>query len=181
MVGLVAKGSILIGDYTKSDWRNTLKKYQTPPFTVPYEVDPTDEANGYVSYETDGVPMCGGDYTDLDGGRKDDGKGGTTDRRYYESSWSDDDVHAKAQSGPVTRIDAIMYTNHLFSGRVGKMTINGTIVARDEACVYTSRFDVNYDLRVRGSGYERIDIYLPREPARQVLYWGEGLAEESAP
>lgn len=181
LVGLVAKGSILIGDYTESDWRNTVKKYQSPPFTVPYQVDPTDEINGYVSYESDGVPMFDGDYTSFDGGKKDNGRGGTTSRRYYESSLSDDDVHANAQKGLVTRVDAIMYTNHLFSGRLGAITINGTVVARDEACVYTSRFDVNYDVRVRGSGYERIDIYLPREPARQVLYWGEGLAEESAP
>jgi len=179
MVGLAAKGSILIGDYTEADWRNTIKKYQSPPFTVPYKVDSTDAANGYVSYERDGAPYFDGDYTSIDGGKKDDGKGGTTDRRYYESSLSDDDVHASAQKGLVTRVDAIMYTNHLFSGRVGKITMNGTIVARDEACVYTSEFTVNYDIRVRGNGYEQVDIYLPREPSRRVLYWGEGLAEES--
>ncbi len=174
MVGLAAKGSILIGDYTQSYWRDTIRRYQSPPFTVPYIVDPTDAPNGYVSYERDGTPYFDGDYTAYDGGRKNDG----SNRRYYESSLDDDDIRANAKEGLVTRIDAIMYTNHLFSGRVGSITINGTIVARDEACVYSSKFIVNYDIRVRGSGYEQIDIYLPREPSRQVLYWGEGAAEE---
>ncbi len=178
LVGLVAKGSILVGDYTEADWKSTIKKYQNPPFTVPYIVDSTDAVNGYVSYEQDGTPYFDGDYTNLDGGKKDDGKGGTTSRRYIESSFSDDEVHARAQAGLVTRIDAIMYTNHLISGRVGSMTTHGTIVARDEAFIFTDRFTVNYDIRVHGSGYEQIDVYLPREPSRHVLYWGEGLARE---
>jgi hypothetical protein len=40
---------------------------------------------------------------------------------------------------------------------------------------------MNYDVRVRGDGYEYLDIFLPREPAYRILYWGEGLAEEPVP
>jgi hypothetical protein len=178
MVGLAAKGSIVIGNYTTSDWKTTLSKYQTPPFTVPYPVDPTDDVNGYASYEVDGVPWFDGNYTSYDGGKKDNGSGGTTDRRFYESSFSDADIIANSQAGYVTRVDAITYTNHLYTGRVGATTFNGTIVARDEGIVYSTKLIVNYDIRVRGNGYEQIDIYLPREPSYQVLYWGEGCAEE---
>jgi hypothetical protein len=84
----------------------------------------------------------------------------------------------------VTQIDAVLYTNHLLSGRVGACTWNGTLVSRDEAILYSSTATMNYDTRIRGNGYEHIDIFLPRGPSYRVIFWREGKAapeEEEIP
>jgi cytoskeletal protein CcmA (bactofilin family) len=182
LVGLAAKGSIVMGDYTGSTWKSNTNYYQRPPFTNPYVVDPTDKVNGYESYkDSNGNSVFDGNYTALDGGKKDDGAGGLTGRRFYESSFSDDEIRAKADGSYVSQIDAILYTNHLLTGRVGPCTWNGTLVSRDEAIIYSGSIRMNYDVRVRGDGYEYLDIFLPREPAYRILYWGEGLTEEVLP
>jgi len=179
LIGLAAKGSIVMGDYTESLWRSNTDKYQKPPFTAPYIVDPTDASNGYISYyDGNGDPVFDGNYRALDGGLRDDGAGGTTGRRFFESSFADADIRAKADPGYVTQIDAILYTNHLLTGRVGACKWNGTLVSRDEAIIYSGSIEMNYDVRVRGDGYEYIDIFLPREPDYRVLYWGESLGKE---
>jgi len=179
LIGLAAKGSIVMGDYTTATWQSYTQRYQQPPFTTPYIVDTTDQANGYVSYyDTSGDPVFDGNYAALDGGQKDDGSGGVTVRRFFESSFSDDEIKANADAGDVTQIDAILYTNHLLTGKVGACTWNGTLVSRDEAIIYSGSVDLNYDVRVRGDGYEYLDIFLPREPAYRILYWGESLGKE---
>ncbi|MEN8149210.1 MAG: hypothetical protein ABFS86_05270 [Planctomycetota bacterium] len=174
MVGLAAKGSVLLGDYTGSEWLSVTRKYQTAPFTQPYIVDPSDAANGYVSYiDKDGNPVFDGNYRAYDGGMKDDGGGGLTARKFYESSFSDAKIRANADS-QVRQVDAIIYTNHMLSGKVGASTFNGALVSRDEAIVYDGSLFVNYDIRTSSTGYEFLDIYLPRDPARRIIYWGEG-------
>jgi cytoskeletal protein CcmA (bactofilin family) len=175
LVGLAAKGSVIIGDYTQSWWKSATNYYQRPPFTQSYQVDPSDAANGYVTgTDGDGNPTFHGNYTAYDGGEKlSNGGSGTEPRRYYESSFSDELVRASASDGYVTQIDAILYTNHLLSGRIGACTFNGTIVSRDEALIYSGWVDMNYDPRVRDDGYEYIDIYLPREPTYRILYWSQ--------
>ena len=49
LVGLAAKGSLILGDYTSAAWSSVTRRYQTPPFTQPYVVDPSDAVNGYVT------------------------------------------------------------------------------------------------------------------------------------
>jgi hypothetical protein len=138
-------------------------------------VDQTDSVNGYVtSRDGNGDPVFHGDYTAYDGGKKRDG----TNRRFYESSFTNAEIQAKADSGSVTQIDAVLYTNHLLTGRVGACTWNGSLVSRDEAIIYSGTIRMNHDVRLRGDGYENLDIFLPREPDYRILYWGEGLAEE---
>jgi hypothetical protein len=174
MVGLAAKGSVILGDYTDSYWQGTTDYYMEPPFTNPYIVDPTDAANGYVTgTDGDGNPTFDGDYRAYDGGVKDDGSGGTRPRRFFESSLSDAEIHSLA--GPaLTHVDAVIYTNHLLSGKLGAITFNGALVSRDEAMIYSSYIRINYDIRIRHGSYEFLDVYLPQEPDHRILYWREG-------
>ena len=183
MIGLAAKGSIVMGNYTEGGWKSTTRKYQSPPFTVPYIVDPSDEVNGYVSYyDKDGNPVFDGDYTAYDGGRKyaDATNMSKVPRRFYESSFSDEEIDANSDNA-LRNIDAVLYTNHMITGKVGACVFNGTLVSRDEAIIYHGSLDINYDIRIRDGGYEFIDIYLPREPTYRKLYWGQGLGEFECP
>ena len=190
MVGFAAKGSVILGDYTKQSWKTTTKSYQKPPFTQSYVVDPSDASIGYVTgYDESGDPVFDGDYTAYDGGRKaknapneiKDGKDvvayteGTPNsqmRRFYESSFSDAFIHSLA-TNDVQWADGVFYTNHLVSGKVGRFTVNGALVSRDEAMIYSGSIDMNHDLRIKDGGYEFLDIYLPTTPTHTVLYWNE--------
>jgi hypothetical protein len=163
-LGLASKGNVIIGDYTRNDWQVNCGKYLSPPFTQGYETDSTDSPLGY---DSDGDPINGywfnGNYTLFDGGIKDDGNGGTQQRRYYESSLSDSVIRAiAAPSNQIKNVNGVIYTNHAFAGRVGSFMVNGTIVSRDEAIIYSGSIEMNYDIRARGVGIESIDIYLPR-------------------
>lgn len=157
-LGLATKGNIIIGDYTRNDWKTNVAPYLTPPFTQGYE---TDSSDSYIGYDSDGISGNGywfdGDYTDYDGGTKSDG----SVRKYYESSYDDAYIHSIAESSnQIRQVDAVVYTNHAFSGKVGAFTMNGSIVGRDEAIIYSGSITMNYDLRVKNQG---IAFYLPRE------------------
>jgi hypothetical protein len=170
LVGLVARGSIIMGDYTDSGWKSSTANYLKPPFTQEYVVPASDADIGYVTgCSSNGEPTFHGDYTKEDGGTKTDG----TARRFFESSLSDENFHAFA-GGEIRHVDAVLYTNHLISGRIGEFELNGTIVCRDEAMIYSGSFTLNYDPRIHGNGYESIDIQLPRAPMRKLLLWQEG-------
>jgi hypothetical protein len=169
LLGLVARGSVILGDYTDAGWTSSTAGYMRPPFTRAYEVAPTDADIGYVTGGTPSNPTFHGDYTAADGGAKADGSA----RHFFESSLSDADFTAFADP-VVDRIDAVIYTNHVIAGRIGETVINGTVVCRDEALLYSSRFTLDYDVRVHGNGYESIDIHLPRAPMRKLLLWREG-------
>lgn len=172
LVGLVARGNVVIGDYTSSTWTSSTSAYLRPSFTQAYPVAATDADNGYVTQYVDGEPYFHGNYTSTDGGKKDDG----SDRRYYESTWSDADFHAFAGGDYVEHIDGVMYTNHAVTGRVGSLAINGTMVSRDEAIIYSGSITMTYDVRLHSNGYETLDIWLPRAPLRSLLFWSEGRA-----
>ena len=158
-LGLATKGNVVVGDYTSSDW-DWIKDYIKPPFTQAYDIDSTDAVLGY---DSDGNPSNGyrfdGDYTAIDGGTKADG----SDRRFFESSYSDAYIASISDSySDITHIDAVSYTNHAFTGRVGAMTINGSIVSRDEAIGYSGNITMNYDIRVQ-QRQTADDFYLPRQ------------------
>jgi hypothetical protein len=191
LVGLVARGSVILGNYTQSTWTSATRSYMKPPFTEPYVVDEADRDIGFVtSYDAEGRPRFHGDYTAYDGGKKSgvnptaitglgdaaawfQPPGGTASRRYYESSFRDTFLSGLC-TGDVKRVDGVIYTNHLLSGRIGPSVFNGTLVGRDEALIYSQTIAMNYDLRVRHSGEEFIDIYLPRTPSTRVICWREG-------
>lgn len=172
-LGLATKGNIIIGDYTSSAWTDAVRSYLRPPFTQAYDTDIYDAT---IGYDSDHNPLNGyrftGDYTVYDGGVKDNGFGGTTSRRYYESSLSNSFIHNNSSSySQIIRIDAVTYTNHAFAGRVGNLSENGSIICRDEAIIYSSNIRMNYDLRAQTRGD---DFNLPRELAQpQRISWRE--------
>ena len=173
-LGLAAKGNVIVGDYTRRDWTRNVLRYLDPGFTNPYFVDETDADIGYVSGYSGGEPYFDGDYTATDGGCKDNGGGGCANRRYYESSLSNSDIRSiAAPSNQIRNVQAITYTNHAWAGRVGAFTMDGSIIARDEAIIYSGNIDMNYDVRA-WEGYGSLDIFLPRSlVAPQVLSWQE--------
>ncbi|UCB56563.1 MAG: type II secretion system protein [Candidatus Omnitrophota bacterium] len=159
-IGLASRGNLVLGNYTTSDWQSTVGNYLQPPFTSAYTVEAEDADIGYVTgYDAEGNPYFDGIYTNADGGAKDDGTGGEEPRKYYESSLSDELIDSISEaSNKITTLDAVSYNNHAFTGRVGKFTVNGNIVCRDEAIIYTSKIIMNHDLRAKT---ERDRLYLP--------------------
>ena len=174
-LGLVSRGNFIIGNYTNNVWKNQVLRYMRPPFTQAYEVDVADQDIGYVQYWQGGDPYFDGDYTANDGGVKDDGEGGSTNRKFYESSLSDSDIQSIAVNlNQINQVDAVTYNNHAFAGRVGPFSINGAMISRDEATVYSGSIKLNYDVRAYGSGTQAINIFLPRELAQpQTVSWKE--------
>ncbi|MFC1806852.1 pilus assembly PilX N-terminal domain-containing protein [Candidatus Omnitrophota bacterium] len=166
-LGLASKGNVLIGNYTRNDWFVTCKDYLKPPFTQGYVTDSTDAGNGY---DSDGNPLNGyffdGDYTVADGGDKDDGLGGAVARKYYEGSFSDTVADANIDPSNLIRIvNAVIYNNHAAVGKVGRFTLNGSLIARDEALIWSGNLDINYDLRASTDSLASFDSNLPRDLA----------------
>ena len=92
------------------------------------------------------------------------------DRHYYEPSISDLDFKellARDADGNVVNIeqmDAVTFTNHLYAGKIGEATFNGSIVSRDEAIIYTNSLQMNWDMRaVVDAEGNSAGITLPRQ------------------
>ncbi len=175
-VGLAAKGNILLGNYRSSNWRYYANRYMRPPFTQAYDTDPSDAA---IGYDSDRNPANGyrfnGDYFALDGGQKIDINGNVTSRRYYEAT-NEQAYAATSPTNSVSRLDAVCYTNHEFGGRTGGLRVNGAIVSRDEAIVFSGSIQMNWDIRLGSASNDAIsiDIYLPRVLADpRTSYWRE--------
>jgi len=164
-LGLAARGNIILGDVTNvSDWYNKLKNYLKPPFTSPY----TDEDGSTHS----------GDYTEVDG-QKLDG----SNRKRYESTWDDATFANMVQQAiaemnmpnhRIGQIDALAYTNHIYTGRAEKTDFNGAVMSRDEAILYNNLVNLNYDYRAKAEGEFFIDIDLPKSANAEPFVWLEG-------
>lgn len=179
MLGLAAKGNIVLGDYTASGWMNSVRDYITPPFVKPYACDPSDASIGYSG-------TFGGNYTLRDSGTKVEyaynskkkiwEPSSTSDRRYYESTVGNRRIAELAQSGDITRIDAVLYNNHATMGRVGQCQFNGALVCRDEGIIYNRSVQFNWDIRLGSTSPDGINffIFLPMSPATpRVIEWQE--------
>jgi hypothetical protein len=101
LLGLAAKGNIVIGDYadrpgTDSDFPGQVVPRITPgagSITQPYVVDPTDAGLGYRDYsDGKGRPVFNGNYDRHDGGLKLDRH--SSPRKFYESSLPDAEFSA---------------------------------------------------------------------------------------
>ncbi|MEN7973157.1 MAG: hypothetical protein ABFR47_04910, partial [Verrucomicrobiota bacterium] len=116
-LGLCAKGSVILGDYTSSsfDW---LQKYMGAEngdpggFNIPsYETDPSDTCIGYGEFELNGNPAFDGNYTESFGEKPNPTAGnpsGTEPRPYYSSSLSDNDFLSLNPSFSIGQIDAVI-------------------------------------------------------------------------
>ena len=161
LLGLAAKGNIILGDYTDPDFQTYVAPKLRPgeeSVTQPYVIDPTDAELGYSSYVNQGRQYFNGDYTQVDeqgNGQKLDG----TPRRFYESSLPDNQFSGLVDPWmkgswewgyPQGWIDAILYTNHAVGGLVKAlyMELDGSMVARDDALIYGKGLNITHDARI---------------------------------
>ena len=179
MLGLVAKGNIVLGNYTDSSWLSDCGRFITSPFVTSYTCDVTDSSIGYGT-------TFNGNYTAADSGSKitytyDWNKNKyvisqTADRKYYESSVGSYIINANAQSAGISEIDAVLYNNHAVMGKVGQCNFNGSLVCRNEGIIYNSSVKFNWDSRLGSRSPDGVDffIYLPLSMADpRVVSWRE--------
>ena len=101
----------------------------------------------------------------------------STGRMKYQSVIPDSVMNATASG--ISQIDAVMYTNFVGGGDLGTsgggVTINGTIISRDEAMIiYSLPMLMNYDTRVKERSLTQkplVDIKLPRSPVLLKSTW----------
>ena len=204
MLGLMAKGNIVMGNYTESSWLSSIRTYLTSqPYVQRYACDTSDAAIGYP--ETFGGSYAAEEYvsnadfgkcqsagladhvpggydasTGKFGKMREVGTGryerkpvynrwgqlsgyqdveimapGTTyDRKYYESVCDDEEVSSRCST--ITRIDAVLYNNHGIFGKLGKCSINGSLVCRNEGLQYSSNLYLNWDIRLYSGSPESV-------------------------
>ncbi|NCD34630.1 MAG: hypothetical protein EOL87_14590 [Spartobacteria bacterium] len=183
LLGLAAKGNIIVGNYTSSSWlTSTMIKYTTPNFTSPYIVDESDASIGYcTSVDSDSNYWFHANYTAKDGGYQQGDTAGSPSRRFFESSLSDSDFIKYAGTGlyKPARVDAVLYNNHLMAGYFGNNAeFNGCVVARDECIIPNGLMYFNWDIRLGDMAHDSIDtyFYLPTSLAPcQTVGWREVL------
>ncbi len=156
-LGLVAKGNIVIGDYTQPDFQKYVVDRLKPGLDTvvqPYAIDKTDVDLGYhdLGFDGKGRPLFSGNYDQQDGGLKLDGQ----PRKFYESTLSDaefeqyvDPKLMDIQASGVS-IDGVLFTNHALAGLVKaeQLMMNGSVIARDEALTFNKALVVSHDLRL---------------------------------
>lgn len=151
-LGLAARRSIILGN--PLTFTNTTLRYMRPPFTKP-------------RYDENGLLIPAYDATQRD----------ETGRMLYMSVIPDSVMNSIASG--VNVIDAILYTNFVGGGNVGTggggMTLNGTLISKDEAIVtWSLPVRLNYDNRIREKAITRqplIDLDLPRSPTLLRSTW----------
>jgi hypothetical protein len=76
----------------------------------------------------------------------------------------------------LNKIDGVFYTNHAFAGKLGNgASINGAIISKDEAIIYSNTLVVNYDERIhsRYSTGQNALIDLPYAKRVDIIRWWE--------
>jgi hypothetical protein len=185
LVGLAAKGNIIVGDYTSPAFKTqVLPNLQPGPSskTQPYVVDPTDVDLGYNTGDVENLckgqfPCFEGDYTvqDKDGlleGTQTDGD----KRLFYESTLGDLEFKSLVNSlgnMPTTtlQIDAVLYTNHAMAGFSPATTatvFNGSRVARDDGFIMSGPLRLNHDIRLLDGAFSP-KIVLPMSISRPTI------------
>ncbi|MFM9873950.1 MAG: hypothetical protein ACKVQS_10860 [Fimbriimonadaceae bacterium] len=157
-LGLAASQSVIMGDTTNFGFYPL--NYMSPPFTKP-RLD--ENGNTIPAFNANEVDAWGV-------------------KRYQSLLEVDNATKAAYKSlaaGGVNQIDAVLYTNFVGGGNVGTagggMTLNGTIISRDEAIVtWSLPIRMNYDVRIREREVTKqplIDLDLPRSPTILKSSW----------
>ncbi|MBA4387090.1 MAG: hypothetical protein C0404_03855 [Verrucomicrobia bacterium] len=167
---LVAKGNIVIGNYTSSTWSNSVWSLMTAAAAVvPCASDPSDAPLGYDSDNNpaNGYRFDGRHYAnEANDGRRLSGVGtNTVPRRYFDSSLANATVNALA-GAEVQAVDAVLYSNHAIIGllgKTGKITpINGAMVCHDEMIAFNGDLLLNWDIRMGSRSVDAVPLdYLP--------------------
>lgn len=181
LVGFAAKESIVLGDYTGNTggawYANSYLFGMGNEDAGQDGIPDTNDGN-----EDDGVFQQ--QYEDLDGD-------GVKDNSYNWAGVQIQDSITDFANCPagvsrfgdiatnrLNKIDGVFYTNHAFAGRVGGgAMINGAVISKDEAIIYTNTLTINYDERINSrysTGQDRIiDIGLPFSRRITVIRWWE--------
>ncbi|AKJ63556.1 hypothetical protein [Kiritimatiella glycovorans] len=166
-LGLAAKGCVIYGDYTRSDFSaGWIQQYMRPPFTQPYITDATDADIGFCTSYDGTNYWFDGDYTEDFGEKLDsDNPSNGVPRAYFESSLSDDDFKSLNPDRYIGRLDAAIFNNHLTAGRFSSnCELNGSMTCRDECLIPNGRIYINWDIRLGHASRDGTDFnsYLPR-------------------
>lgn len=157
-LGLAASGSVIMGNTTTFGFYPL--NYMSPPFTKPRLDENGNMIPAFNAYDTDAWGI-----------------------KKYQSLLEFDpatkDAYKAVAASGVNQVDAILYTNFVGGGNVGTagggMTLNGTIISRDEAIVtWSLPIRMNYDVRVREREVTQqplIDLDLPRSPTILKSSW----------
>ena len=173
MLGLVAKGNIVVGNATSSSICNTISGVSES-----YDCDSTDAAIGYASHfdgdysqieavgekrKVTSTKVATGTHTETyqqynNWTRRWETKTKTvtdysytpadvTTRRYWQTCCDDNAISDNIST--VSRIDAVMYNNHAVFGTLGAgFAINGALICRDEG-LSANGGSFNWDMRLR--------------------------------
>lgn len=201
LLGLAAKGNIVMGDCTSSGWLDTTLKrcLTTSPYVQKYVCARNDDGtwgDGDIGYPKKGESVFGGNYTVADGGAKVketktevshmEGRRKVIDgykytyssdgtRRYYDSTVAPHEISSRATT--ITQIDAVLYNNHGIFGHLGACTINGSLVCRNEGMIFTDRLYINWDYRLYSGSPESVANSLVGMPVSTampiVMSWQE--------
>jgi len=163
-----------------------------PYFSGDYTSNETDRING-----TDIAAKRYGDVAAWDS------TAATVQRRYIDSSFPNDYIQRISTAGATSGftatfkgpndpansatanvvnrpavISGVYYTNHLFGGRIGSdaagVKIYGTMVARDEGCVFNTKCQFVYDPRASDRQQSsHVNIYIPIGTIFQTMTWEE--------
>lgn len=181
LAGFAAKENIILGDYTgrtggswyASSYLFNMGNEDTGRDGIP-DTNDTGEDNGIFESQ----------YEDMDGD-------GVKDNNY---NWSNVQTQtslgnfANCPAGvsnfrdiatnSLNKIDGVFYTNHAFAGRLGNgAAVNGAIISKDEAIIYSNTLTMNYDERVHSrysTGQNRlIDVGLPFSKKVVIIRWWE--------
>jgi len=144
MLGLVAKGNIIVDNYTQTSWI----------LPVIQEIDYI-QSTGLYTYQQNYLGFEPNVYK-VD--RIDSGTGTVYSRpaRYYESLVDDRLI----QSPTVTSIDAVLYSNHAMMGKIGntKKGINGALICRDDLLTPLNWMEYNWDIRIGSTSLEGLTL-----------------------
>ena len=170
-LGLAARGSIMMGNTRRFSDPYPLR-YMTPPFTrgrydengnwiPPFNALERDETGRYRYQSAYGAA----DQSDIE--------------RLSTQIDIDQDGSISTDERGISRIDGILFTNFVGGGNLATdglgLTINGTIIAKDEAMVLWSiPMWLNYDWRIRERSLDDmplINIELPRVASVRRMAW----------
>lgn len=170
-LGLAARGSIMMGN-TRQFRDPYPLRYMTPPFT-----------RGRYDDNGNWIPPFNALERDYTGRMRYQSAYGNADQSTIEQLSLNVDIDRNgtitADERGISRIDAIMFTNFVGGGNLATdglgLTVNGTIIAKDEAMVlYSLPLRFNYDWRIRERSLDDnplINIELPRVASARRVAW----------
>jgi len=181
LVGFAARESVVLGDYTGTTggpWSASSYLFNMGNEDVGRDGIPDTNDTGEDNR------IFEAQYEDLDGdGVKDNNYSWPaiqtqTSVKNFANCPSGVNSFGSIATNNVSHFDGIFYTNHAFAGKVGNgATINGAVISKDEAIIYSNTLTINYDERVHSrysTGQSRlIDVGLPFSKKVKIIRWWE--------